>query len=137
MHGEWVQRPSVRCRRGWPRLFGCKLGTALLNSAQMVSEGHQWVKGSCIAPHTGRAQSHRTDDPRHTPGQDKGAVPPRIGSLHLRTQHIKAIKESCAQCRDFKGKYECKDTAFLNQRGEIAEDKLNAAGTSIRNRLIP
>lgn len=60
-----------------------------------------------------------------------------ISFSHPRTQHIKAIKKSSAQCRDFEGKYECKDTAFLDQRGEIAEGKLNTAGMSIRNRLIP
>lgn len=56
---------------------------------------------------------------------------------HPRMQHIKAIKKSSAQHRGFKGKYECKDTAFLDQRGEIAEGKLSTAGMSIRNRLIP
>lgn len=60
-----------------------------------------------------------------------------ISFSHPRTQHIKAIKKSSAQRRDFEGKYECKDTAFLDQRGEIAEGKLNTAGMSIRNRLIP
>lgn len=60
-----------------------------------------------------------------------------ISFSHPRTQHIKAIKKSSAQRGDFEGKYECKDTAFLDQRGEIAEGKLNTAGMSIRNRLIP
>lgn len=60
-----------------------------------------------------------------------------ISFSHPRTQHIKAIKKSSAQHRDFEGKYECKDTAFLDQRGEIAKSKLNTAGMSIRNRLIP
>jgi len=54
-----------------------------------------------------------------------------------RMKHIKAIKKSSAQRGDFEGKYGCKDTAFLDQRGEIAEGKLNTAGMSMRNRLIP
>lgn len=68
---------------------------------------------------------------------DKEQLSLWISFSHPRMQHIKAIKKSSAQHRDFKGKYECKDTAFLDQRGEIAEGKLSTAGMSIRNRLIP
>lgn len=68
---------------------------------------------------------------------DKEQLPLWISFSHPRMQHIKTIKKSSAQRRDFKGKYECKDTAFLDQRGEIAEGKLSTAGISIRNRLIP
>lgn len=76
------------------------------------------------------------------PGAGQGAGQRQPLSLRIsfscpRTQHIKAIKKSSAQRGDFEGKYECKDTAFLDQRGEIAEGKLNTAGMSIRNRLIP
>lgn len=68
---------------------------------------------------------------------DKEQLSLWISFSHPRMQHIKAIKKSSAQHKDFKGKYECTDTAFLDQRGEIAEGKLSTAGMSIRNRLIP
>lgn len=104
--------------------------------------GAVWAAARACLQHSlvGRGQGWLMD-PRgeqgcsHAGGQ--GAVVTLDQPLHPRMQHIKAIKKSSAQLRDFKGKYECKDTAFLDQRGEIAEGKLSTAGMSIRNRLIP